>query len=83
MTCIKTGACVLFENYGYVVAADIYEIHGVYVIRWNTASRFFMDINDPKNRCTHAVTNIGSTDEWWHREDLGVTVVPKYLMREV
>ena len=34
MTCIKTGAVVHFPEYGVTVAADLYAVDGVTIVRF-------------------------------------------------
>lgn len=75
MTCIKTGARVFVENYGYVVAADIYEIDSAYIVRWNIHSRTW----DKDAESTHHIIH-WTGDAVWHREDIGVTVCPKMYL---
>lgn len=71
--CIKTGARVFFDNYGFKVPADIYEEANCYIIRWNGLSKDYCTSDDPE--ITHVVTLpvMGG----WHRDDLGVTVIPR------
>ena len=78
MTCIKTGAQVYFENYGFAVPADIYEVGDCYVVRWSKEGKEFRE-SDVENDW---VVMYWVGDAVWHREDLGVSVVPKYLMME-
>lgn len=77
MNCIKTGAYVHFMNYGYACPADIFEVADAYIIKWNTNGQSYEDIGFPK-AVSHQVTLPVSA---WHREDLGVTVVPKAYVK--
>lgn len=38
MGCIKTGARVLLKNYDCVVAADLHEVNGAVLVRFNPQS---------------------------------------------
>lgn len=80
MTCIKTGAHVYFWNYGFMAAADVFEVMDTLVIRWNPGSISYY--SGPTDNATHEVLEVINSDSWWHRDDLGVTVVPRYLVRE-
>lgn len=75
MTCIKTGAKVLFTNYGKVLPADIYQVADAIVIRTHPNA---LDWGDGLEnvKATHEVTSpFGGRDEFW-RDDIGVFVVP-------
>ena len=71
MSCIKTGAVVYFEEYGFLVPADIYEVSDCRIIRWNNLGPQYM--MEPSH--THWLVWIGS--DGFHREDLGITIVPR------
>ena len=73
MTCIKTGCNVYFSNYGMQARADLYRVGDCYVVRWNVHSVKYV----PKSSGCDYVVLYWSNEEVWHREDLGVTVVPK------
>lgn len=76
MTCIKTGAQVYYENYGSAVAADVYVVGDCYVVRFNPASEQFRAAQETDWRIS-----IWFDAAVWHRNDLGVTVVPReYLI---
>lgn len=76
MTCVYTGARVFFENYGMVVAADLFVVGDCVIIRWMPNSkRFPADEGDVEN--THQVRDLRGC---WHREDIGVTVVPANMI---
>ncbi len=74
MACIKTGCWVYFVNYSCRVRADAYEVGNCYIFRWNVGSE---DFTAPIESNTFVVGAVFLADEWWHRKDLGVTVVPK------
>jgi hypothetical protein len=75
MACIKNGAKVYFENYGFVVPADVYRVGNCLVIRWNVNGRAFLPVDNAFP--THIVRIIVDSEEWMHREDLGITIVPE------
>lgn len=76
MNCIKIGALIYFVNYGEVVRGDIYAVGNCYVIRWNPQSVEYCTQDEvPQPHWT--VLQVGDSSAWWHRDDLGVTVVPK------
>lgn len=77
MTCVKTGASVYFYNYGMAVKADVYKARNCYVVRWNVNSRDYRDLLDGD-----WVVRTWMGDQVWHRDDLGITVVPEDLMVE-
>lgn len=77
MTCVKTGARIYFRNYGMLVAGDVYIVQDTYIFRWNPDSVQYVS-ND--ENATHEVEYIENSESWWHRADLGVTVVPEYLV---
>ena len=77
MTCIKTGATVWFENYGIAVPADVYEIGDCYVIRWNPHGKVFRPAKDADWKVAFCNASV-----IWHRDDLGVTVVPQDMVDE-
>ena len=76
MTCVKTGARIYFRNYGMLVVGDVYLVHDTFIFRWNTNSIQYTDDKD----ATHVVDTIQDSNSWWHRDDIGVTVVPGYLV---
>jgi len=78
MTCIKTGARVYFENYGIIAAADLYTVGDTIIIRW-TPQSYNQATREDIKQATHSVFLRGS--DLWHREDLGVTVVPSHMIR--
>lgn len=78
MSCVKTGAIVLIEKYGYTVPADIYEIDEVIIIRWNVNGRVWdHQMSDTKPNYEYAVM-YWFGDNVWHREDIGITICPKH-----
>ena len=72
MTCIKTGCNVYFINYGCRVRADLYNIAGVTVIKWNPNSVEYLPDHDGSD---YAVSH-WQGDEVWYRDDLATAVVP-------
>lgn len=70
-TCIKTGAFVYFEEYGYASAADLFECGDQVLVQWNSNGRYFQDF--PRT-ISHRI-RIG---QGYHHEDRGVTVVPTH-----
>lgn len=77
MSCIKTGARIYFANYGMMVVGDVFVVMDTFVFRWNVNSK---DYEEPSERASHFVELIHDSESWWHRDDLGVTVVPSYLV---
>jgi hypothetical protein len=79
MTCIKTGARVYFEDYGFIAPADIFKVGDCYIIRWNVeGKRFDAELSE----ATHQVDSFPYSDDWWHRDDMGVTVIPSWALTE-
>lgn len=78
MSCTKTGALIYFRNYGMLVRGDVYVIQGVYIFRWNTESIMYTD----DQSATHVVDIVEDSESWWHRPDIGVTVVSAYLVTD-
>ncbi len=72
MTCIKTGCWVYFHNYGCRVRADLYQIAGATVVKWNPNSAEFV----PDQQGADYVVSYWEGDEVWYRDDLAVAVVP-------
>lgn len=81
MSCIKTGAQVLLKNYGQTLPADIYEVGNCYVIRLNMGMWEQKAAFERETEATHAVM-VWNEDVFW-RPDLGVLVIPKYLLMRV
>lgn len=85
MTCIKTGAVVIFPDYGVVQAADIYLVGGAYVIR-AAPERLCQANEDPELQClrvpTHEVFSDRSSEEFW-RDDIGIFVVKATNFRKL
>ncbi len=77
--CLKTGARVYLEQYGVLVAADIYAIEGgnVRIVRYTTGSPTYTTPND------EYITHIADIADAWHREDLGVIVMDKFKLVEM
>lgn len=72
MSCIKTGAWVYFANYGMRVVCDVYKIGNCYIFRWNVNSA---EWGSP-GTSDWEVSTIVNSSKWFHRDDLGITVVP-------
>lgn len=71
MTCTYTGARVFFAEYGYLVPADLYKVGDCVIIRWNTNGK---EYGETEGQFTH---NVPTIRNGWHREDIGVTVIPE------
>lgn len=76
MTCIKTGANVWFSAYGFIARCDVYEMGNCFIFRWNTEGiEYCTEQSVPTGTwCVFAPFEFDS----WHRQDLGVTVVPNF-----
>ena len=57
-----------------MVRSDLYVVDNVYIIRWNTNSIQY-GITDVEADLT--VDYIEDSEQWFHRDDLGVTVVER------
>lgn len=68
--CTYTGARVYFQEYGYMAPADLYVVADSVIIRWNVEGRQFINSDED-------ATHIVYIHHGWHRDDIGVTVVPK------
>ncbi len=80
MTCIKTGARVLFSNYGTVLSADLFSVQDTIVIRTHPNS-IHAGSGWDVSQATHVVeSNVGGGNEFW-RDDIGVFVVPASNVR--
>jgi hypothetical protein len=66
MTCIKTGAVVHFPEYDVTVAADLYVVDGVTIVR-------FLPSQWDCDNCRE-VTHVAYTEGGFWRRDLGVLV---------
>lgn len=77
MSCVKTGARIYFNNYGMAVVGDVYRVSDSYIFRWNTNS---CDFSAKPVDCNYFIDDIEYSDNWWHRDDLGVTVVPHFYV---
>lgn len=71
-TCIKTGAWVKFEDYGWSSAADLFltDDQRFVIIQWNSDGRFY---DPPPRTVTHRV----QVGRHYHHESRGITVVPR------
>lgn len=81
MSCIKTGAKVYFENYGMTVPADLFSVEDCIIIRWNNANPFYGTVEE--GNADYKVDYCFNSELWWHRDDLGVTVVPRYTLSKI
>lgn len=81
MTCIKTGARVLFADYDKIVSADLFQVDSVIIIR--TQADALEDPRKhgwPRGQYTHTVESPpGGENQFW-RDDLGVYVVPQQFV---
>lgn len=66
MTCIKTGAVVRFPEYNVTVAADLYAVDGVTIVRFLPSQ---WDCDNHRE-----VTHVAYTEGGFWRQDLGVLV---------
>lgn len=67
MKCVKTGAVVFFPEYGCQVAADLYKVDGVTIVRFpqNQWQKYFGD---------EGANYVAYIEDGWWRPDLGVLV---------
>lgn len=77
MTCVKTGARIYFQDYGMMVVGDAYFIGDCFIFRWNVNSK---DYNSSAENATYVIDRTVAVSSYWHRDDLGVTVAPAYLV---
>lgn len=82
--CVKTGALVHMVPHGILFAADLFEVAGAMVVRANGPLR--RDSNcwafiEGQSLPTHELHDDRGTGFW--REDLGVFVVRKDLLKEI
>jgi len=66
MTCIKTGAVVRFPEYGVTVAADLYAVDGVTIVRFIPSQWDYGNDREP--------THTAYTEGGFWRRDLGILV---------
>lgn len=79
MACVKTGATVYFADYGFVSPADLYSVGDTCVIRWNEMGKHFLSLEE--SHASHIV--VLPITEQFHRDDLGITVVPWSAIKSV
>lgn len=72
MTCTYTGATVFFDEYGATAKADLHEVAGATIVRWNPLSWKYAQ--DPDDKSITHVVHIGT--KGYHRTDLALSVVP-------
>lgn len=77
MTCVKTGARVYFADYGILVAADLHQVAGATLIRFNPNSKRYVDQRD--SQITHEVSI--SMESFFSQD--GNAVVPNSFIKEV
>lgn len=73
MSCIYTGARILVVEYGFMAPADLYEVNGAIIARWNIAGQQWVETKEQMESATH---KLFCNPSCWMREDLGVIVVP-------
>jgi hypothetical protein len=76
VSCIYTGARVFFQDYDFIVPADLYEVGDTIIIRWNPQGKEYTNVTN-ESSSTHDVWIVHG----WHREDIGVTVIKKEYIR--
>ena len=72
MTCIKTGAYIRVEPYGYTIPADLYQVNDIIIARMNNENCQSFDPADLE-QVTHLVYLPTSS---FYRPDIGIIVVP-------
>lgn len=72
MTCIKTGARVLFDNYGVTVSADLYQVGNCCIVRTNPYA--LCEEKSNSFDATH-VFDCNQSDVFF-RDDIGIFIVP-------
>jgi hypothetical protein len=77
MSCVYTGALVHFVEYGFTAPADLYDVGNATVIRWNQLGQQYVQSQEQEDAATHQAY-FGCDDNNFHREDLGVTVLPSH-----
>lgn len=75
MTCIKTGAVVRFPEYDVTVAADLYVVDGVTIVRFLPSQ---WDLDNYRE-----VTHVAYTEGGFWRRDIGVLVARRGGVQEV
>lgn len=82
MSCVFTGCKIYFRNYGYVARGDAYLLNNnTLIFRWNPESREWVD--EVASNANFCIQVLAHESDWWHREDLGVTVVPEIYVRNL
>lgn len=74
MSCIYTGARILVMEYGFLAPADLYQVDGSIIARWNVHGLQWIDTKEQMESATH---HIHCNPTCWMREELGVIVVPE------
>lgn len=78
-TCIKTGAVVLFEDYGQIYVADLFEVGDAIVINFTPDTWAKPLAFSHPRRITHLVT----LSEGFLQKDKGVCVVLAKHLKDV
>jgi hypothetical protein len=78
--CVYTGARVHIVEYGYMVTGDLFACGDVIIIKWNTRGgqiekQPMVTSQEIEDSVTHAA--FVSSQEAFHHEDLGITIVPR------
>lgn len=74
MSCVYTGAQILVVEYGFIAPADLYEVNGAIIARWNVNGQQWVKTQEQMDSATH---RLFTSPTCWMREDLGVIVVPQ------
>lgn len=75
MTCIKTGARVLFPEYSVILPADLYAVGDCIIVR--TGPDWLLNATEfARTDYTHIIHGV-SYDNAFSRDDLGIFVIPK------
>lgn len=81
MRCIKTGAWVLFEDYGFTAPADLFTVgEDTIVVKFNGNVMQNCYYGESPRPITHKVQCL---DDGYWRSDIGVLVVPQRNIQEV
>lgn len=74
MSCVKTGAKLYIRNYGIFTICDVYMVGDTLVFRYYPDHIKYVESDID---ATHVIEMVPDSDIWFHRSDLGVTVVPQ------
>lgn len=78
LSCVKTGAKLYIRNYGISVVADVYQVGNTLVFRYFNNQIEYLETDDAV--ATHVIEFVSDSTWWFHRSDLGITVVPESLV---